>query len=79
MADGGTRVRTDFALPSLRELNPDAALPVGSMRIFVTYAHIDERELPTDEATFDYGSLRYRQLAPRGWNAYAADTFLTQH
>jgi hypothetical protein len=77
--DGGSRVRTDFALPNLRELNPDAALPGGSMRIFVTYAHIDERELPTDEATFDYGSLRYRQLAPRGWNAYAADTFLTQH
>jgi hypothetical protein len=28
---------------------------------------------------FDYGSLRYRQLASRGWNAYASEYFLTQH
>jgi hypothetical protein len=28
---------------------------------------------------FDYGSLRYRQLSERGWNAYATDTFFTQH
>jgi hypothetical protein len=62
--------RTDFALPNLRELEPGAALPGGSMRIFATYAHIDD---------FDYGALRYRQLAPRGWNAYAVDTFLTQN
>jgi hypothetical protein len=64
------KARTDFALPSLHELAPDGALPGGSMRIFATYAHIDD---------FDYGSLRYRQLAPRGWNAYAVDTFVTQH
>ena len=71
--------RTNFALPSLAELAPDAALPGGSVRIFATYAHIDERQFPTDASTFDYGTLRYRQLAPRGWNAYAVDTFLTRH
>jgi hypothetical protein len=40
------------------------------MAIVTSLAHIDG---------FDYGSLRYRQLAERGWNAYATDTFLTQH
>jgi len=51
-------------------LAPDAALPVGSLAIETTLAHIDD---------FFYGSLRYRQLARRGWNAYATDTFYSQH
>jgi len=55
---------------SLVKLAPDAALPVGSMAIEATLAHIDG---------FDYGSLRYRQLTTKGWNAYATDTFFTQH
>ncbi len=62
--------REVLALPNLAELAPDAALPQGSLAIQATYAHI---------ADFDYGKLRYRQLAARGWNAYATDRFLSQH
>jgi IPT/TIG domain len=62
--------RSELKLPNLAQLAPDAALPVGSMAIETTLAHIDG---------FDYGSLRYRQLTERGWNAYATDTFFTQH
>lgn len=62
--------RSQLKLPNLAKLAPDAALPVGSMAIEATLAHIDG---------FDYGSLRYRQLSERGWNAYATDTFFTQH
>jgi hypothetical protein len=59
-----------LALPDLTKLAPYAALPVGSMAIETTLAHI---------TGFDYGSLRYRQLTANGWNAYATDTFFTQH
>jgi hypothetical protein len=59
-----------LALPNLAELAPDAALPVGSLAVATSLAHIEE---------FTYGSLRYRQLSPRGWNAYATDTNYTQH
>ena len=62
--------RNQLKLPSLEQLAPEAALPVGSISIETTLAHIDD---------FVYGSLRYRQLSTRGWNAYATDTFLTQH
>jgi hypothetical protein len=62
--------QSELKLPNLAKLAPDAALPVGSMAIETTLAHIEG---------FDYGSLRYRQLSERGWNAYATDTFFTQH
>jgi hypothetical protein len=62
--------QSELKLPNLAKLNPDSALPVGSIAVEVTLAHI---------AGFDYGSLRYRQLTTRGWNAYATDTFYTQH
>lgn len=62
--------RSELKLPNLAALAPDAALPVGSMAIETSLAHIED---------FDYGSLRYRQLSERGWNAYATDTFFTQH
>jgi hypothetical protein len=62
--------QSELKLPNLAQLAPDAALPVGSMAIETTLAHIEG---------FDYGSLRYRQLSERGWNAYATDTFFTQH
>jgi hypothetical protein len=62
--------RDDLPLPNLQKLAPDAALPVGSIQIETTLAHIDG---------FNYGSLRYRQLTTRGWNAYATDTNFTQH
>jgi hypothetical protein len=64
----------------LEQLAPEAALPVGSLSIEVTLAHI----IPGDETrnadkSFDYGRLRHRQLSERGWNAYATDSFLSQH
>jgi len=62
--------QSELKLPNLAKLAPDAALPGGSMSIETTLARIND---------FNYGSLRYRQLAERGWNAYATDTFLTQH
>jgi hypothetical protein len=62
--------RESLALPDLTQLAPEGALPVGSMVVSTTLAHIEG---------FDYGSLRYRQLSERGWNAYATDNFLTQH
>jgi hypothetical protein len=62
--------REQLVLPDLEALAPDAALPVGSLRINTTFAHIQD---------FVYGKLRYRQLARRGWTAYATDTNLSQH
>jgi hypothetical protein len=67
--------RRELKLPSLAKLAPDAALPVGSITVVTTLAHI----AAVDGLDFDYGKLRYRQLAERGWNAYATDTILTQH
>jgi hypothetical protein len=72
--------QSKLTLPSLEQLAPDAALPVGSISIDVSLAHI----IPGDESrnkdrSFDYGRLRYRQLSERGWNAYATDSFLSQH
>jgi hypothetical protein len=72
--------QSTLTLPSLEQLAPEAALPVGSISIEVSLAHI----IPGDESrnkdkSFDYGRLRYRQLFERGWNAYATDAFLTQH
>jgi IPT/TIG domain len=57
-------------LPDLTQLSQDAALPVGSLKVFTSLAHIEG---------FDYGSLRYRELSSRGWNAYATDTNYTEH
>jgi IPT/TIG domain len=62
--------RTQLSLPDLAELDPGAALPRGSIEIETTLAHIRD---------FNYGTLRYRELTPRGWNAYATDTNYTQH
>jgi hypothetical protein len=62
--------QSELTLPNLAQLAPDAALPGGSIAIETTLARI---------VGFDYGSLRYRQLTDRGWNAYATDTLLTQH
>lgn len=53
-------------LPELASLDVQAALPKGSLTFVVTAAHIDG---------FDYGSLRYRELEERGWNAHASDVF----
>jgi hypothetical protein len=52
-------------LPDLAKLG-DVGAPEGPVSITVSRARID---------AFDYGSLRYRQLASRGWDAYAIDVF----
>jgi hypothetical protein len=73
--------RSELALPSLEELAPAGALPRGSTSIEVTLARIDAQEKTAGgkPEPFNYGSLRYRQLDERGWNAYATDTVLTEH
>ncbi len=38
--------------------------------VTVTLAHI---------AGFDYGNLKYRQLATRGWDAYSRDVFFVSY
>lgn len=58
--------RREIDLPNLREMGNGLALKSGSITINVAAAVIDE---------FDYGSLRYRQLTTRGWDAYALDAF----
>lgn len=53
-------------LPNLAALGSELALLPGPITFSVNRAHI---------TPFDYGSLRYRQLDTRGWNAYASDIF----
>jgi hypothetical protein len=62
-APGGTR---DLTLLDLHGAFPEGALQPGNVSVQVTGAGIN---------TFDYGQLRYRQLDPRGFNAYALDVF----
>ena len=57
-------------LPDLASLGDDLGLVPGPVTFVVSAAHI---------ADFDYGSLRYRQLGPSGWDAYARDTFPAQY
>ncbi len=52
-------------LPDLRTLS-DLGIKPGPITISVSLANIQD---------FDYGSLVYRQLGTRGWNAYATDVF----
>ncbi len=52
-------------LPDISSL-PDLGLKPGPITLSVSAANIDN---------FDYGSLVYRQLATRGWSAYATDVF----
>jgi hypothetical protein len=56
---------TSVALPDLSTVDALGSSP-GPLTITVTLAVIN---------AFDYGSLRYVNLATRGWNAYATDTF----
>ncbi len=57
---------TQTKLPDLSQLGSELGLGAGPITIGVNTAHID---------AFDYGSLRYRELGDRGWNAYAKDVF----
>jgi IPT/TIG domain len=62
-APGGTR---DLALPNLSSAFPLGALIPGNVQVQIAGASID---------AFEYGQLRYRQLDPRGFNAYSLDVF----
>lgn len=57
---------TSTKLPNLAALGSELALFPGNITFSVNRAHI---------SPFDYGSLRYRQLDNRGWNAHATDIF----
>jgi hypothetical protein len=58
--------RDEVRVPDLRVIDPDLGLVPGPIVIEVTEARVDN---------FDYGTVRYRQLAQRGWRAYAQDAF----
>jgi hypothetical protein len=57
---------TEVRVPDLRVIDPELALVRGPIVVQVTEARIDN---------FEYGAIRYRQLAPRGWRAHAQDAF----
>jgi hypothetical protein len=62
--------RDEVRVPDLRAIDPELALVPGPIVIEVTEARVDN---------FDYGAVRYRQLAPRGWRAYAQDAFFADY
>lgn len=53
-------------LPDLRAVGAKLSPPSGPVTLEISRARID---------AFDYGSLRYVHLGPRGWDAYAQDTY----
>ncbi len=59
-----------FNLPDLNAVGPDLGLSPGPLTITVNAARIDQ---------FVYGALRYRDLAQRGWTAYATDVFFASY
>jgi hypothetical protein len=59
-----------FRLPDLKALGPDLGLSPGPLTITVNAARID---------SFVYGALRYRDIAQRGWTAYATDVFYASY
>jgi hypothetical protein len=54
------------SLPDLRRAFPDGALVPGNLSISVLGGHLQG---------FDYAALRYGQLSPSGFQAYATDVF----
>ncbi|HEX2670984.1 MAG TPA: hypothetical protein VHM25_08930, partial [Polyangiaceae bacterium] len=59
-----------FNLPDLNAVGPDLGLSPGPLTITVNAARIDH---------FVYGALRYRDIAQRGWTAYATDVFFASY
>jgi len=59
-----------FRLPDLNAVGPDLGLSRGPITITVNAARIDN---------FVYGALRYRDIAQRGWTAYATDVFFASY
>ncbi len=56
----------NVALPNLKAVSSELGLMPGSLSIRVSAARIRD---------FAYGSLRYRQLGPNGFDAFARDVF----
>ena len=61
---------TSFALPDLKAVSADLALRSGRITITVNAARV---------ANFAYGTLRYRDIAQRGWASYATDVFYASY
>jgi hypothetical protein len=59
-----------FALPDLRALSANLGLSSGPLTITVNAVRI---------ANFAYGTLRYRDIAQRGWSSYATDVFYASY
>jgi hypothetical protein len=57
-------------VPDLRAVPGDVGLVSGPITVQLSTATVDD---------FSYGSLRNRQLEPRGWRAYAQDTFFASY
>jgi hypothetical protein len=60
----------EVRVPDLRRIDPEIAIARGPIAIQVTAARADD---------FVYGALRYRQLAERGWRAFAQDAFFANY
>jgi hypothetical protein len=60
----------ELDLPALAQLDPELDLKPGPIQIVLTVAHIEQ---------FDYGLLRYRHLAERGWDAFARDVYTARY
>jgi hypothetical protein len=56
----------EVRVPDLRAIDPELGLVPGPIVVEVTAARVDQ---------FNYGTIRYRQLAERGWRAHARDAF----
>ena len=61
---------TGFGLPDLRALSSDLGLVSGPLTITVNAARV---------TNFAYGTLRYRDIAQRGWASYATDVFYASY
>lgn len=64
---------TSFRLPDLRGLMGAGLVP-GNLTARVSAARVRAEDAASG-GKFNYGQLRYRHLAPRGWTAYAEDFF----
>ena len=61
---------TAFDLPDLQAIAENLGLSSGPLTITVNAARIDN---------FAYGTLRYRDIAQRGWASYATDVFYASY
>jgi hypothetical protein len=67
VAPGST---TSFTLPDLKAVSAELALSSGPLTITVNAARVPN---------FAYGTLRYRDIAQRGWASYATDVFYASY